>query len=348
MSEHVKVPPKRPTLEDVARQAGVSISTVDRVVSGRLPVRQATAAQVLAAAEELGFYATNLIRSRLKTELPVRKFGFVLQQDYMPFYASLGESLKAAAQACTTAHVSTEIDFAEDIEPHIVAERIERLGAVCDALAVVAADHPAISQTIEALAAQDVPVFAAVSDLSSERCAGYVGTDNFKLGRVAAWMVSKIAEKGEVAIFIGTHRFLCQEMRVSGFQSFLNEMASRFTLLEPFLTCEDEKHAYEAASGVLRHHPGLAGLFVAGGGVRGVLKAIKEEGAGRRLCFLCDERNAETEAALRDDIVTAILEHPVDGIARALISMMADATTAPRFGRDKTILPFQIVTPESL
>ena len=41
----------RPTIADLARTAGVGISTVDRVLNGRDPVRRATAERVLAAAE---------------------------------------------------------------------------------------------------------------------------------------------------------------------------------------------------------------------------------------------------------------------------------------------------------
>ena len=60
----------RPTVADVAREAGVSVATVDRVVNARLPVREDTTRRVLEAAQKLGFHATGLIRSRLREQLP--------------------------------------------------------------------------------------------------------------------------------------------------------------------------------------------------------------------------------------------------------------------------------------
>ena len=48
---------RRATIADLAQKAGVSVSTIDRILNGRDPVRKATAEKVLAAAEEIGFYA---------------------------------------------------------------------------------------------------------------------------------------------------------------------------------------------------------------------------------------------------------------------------------------------------
>ena len=56
----------RPTIHDVAREAGVSLSTVDRVLNERDGVRQNTKTRVQEAIDKLGFQrnlaAANLSR----------------------------------------------------------------------------------------------------------------------------------------------------------------------------------------------------------------------------------------------------------------------------------------------
>src|SRR5690554_7649706 len=47
---------KKPSVRDVARAAGVSISSVSRVLNGNLSVNPDIAAKVLAAADELGYH----------------------------------------------------------------------------------------------------------------------------------------------------------------------------------------------------------------------------------------------------------------------------------------------------
>ena len=79
----------RPTISDLARAAGVSVSTVDRVLNGRDPVRKPTAGRVLAAAAEIGFPLTGAIRKRLAPDRAAPVLGFLLQQKARPFYRLL-------------------------------------------------------------------------------------------------------------------------------------------------------------------------------------------------------------------------------------------------------------------
>ncbi|MDJ0931010.1 helix-turn-helix domain-containing protein [Breoghania sp.] len=69
---------KRKTITDLARKAQVSISTIDRILNGRNPVKQATVEHVLEAAERIGFYAVSTIRDRLGSGIPEKTFGFLL------------------------------------------------------------------------------------------------------------------------------------------------------------------------------------------------------------------------------------------------------------------------------
>ena len=66
----------RPTITDLAKTAGVSVATVDRVLNRRFPVREDTAIRVVQAAEAIGYHATDLLKRRL-AETPQRRFGLV-------------------------------------------------------------------------------------------------------------------------------------------------------------------------------------------------------------------------------------------------------------------------------
>jgi LacI family transcriptional regulator len=79
-------------------------------------------------------------------------------------------------------------------------------------VSVIAADHPLVSQTIQALKVKGKPVVSYITDQSARDRAGYVGTDNWKLGRTAAWFIAQTTHgSGRVALFIGNHRYQCQD-----------------------------------------------------------------------------------------------------------------------------------------
>lgn len=340
----------RPTIADLARTAGVGISTVDRVLNGRDPVRQATAERVLAAAEQIGFHGSGAIRQRLSAEKPKRTLGFVLQQRSTPIYALLGTALAEATKVAATISGRPRVDHLDELTPEAVAEHLLRVGRDADAMAVVAADHPRVTQAIEQLRAHGVPVFALISDLSAPALAGYVGLDNWKVGRTAAWAVTNLCKRpGRVGIFVGSHRYRCQEACEMSFRSYFREYAPDFQLLEPRTSLEDVRYAYENTLDLLKREKDLTGLFVAGGGVEGVIRALREENAGERVVTIGLDLTDVTRSALIDGALRLVLSHPLRPLAETLVEAMARAVERDRpEPARQMLLPFDVHTPENV
>ncbi|TJW72089.1 MAG: LacI family transcriptional regulator, partial [Mesorhizobium sp.] len=66
---------RRPTIRDLAQAAGVSVATVNRILSGTVSVRPKTVQRVQSAAEEIGFYGIGAIDDRAKKLSPHHRFG---------------------------------------------------------------------------------------------------------------------------------------------------------------------------------------------------------------------------------------------------------------------------------
>lgn len=337
-----------PTMADVARQAGVGVATVDRVINRRAPVRPDTAQRVLAAAEAVGFRRAGLIRRRLGEKTRPPTLGFVLQSKQSPFYQTLGAALLAAAQALPELGAQPVLSFLDDLTPRRVAQRISELGQTCDAVAVVAADHPQITQAVEAVSAQGVPVFALVSDLTAPSLAGYVGVDNRKVGHTAAWTISRLCRPGKLGLILGSHRYLCQEQCEVSFRSWLRESAPGFQVLESLVSLEDVGLARATTQELLHLHPDLVGVYVAGGGVEGVIDALRES-ARPDLIVVCHDLTEVTRQAVLDGCVTVLLSHPGEWMATRLCEAMVAAVRAPQAGgKLQATLPFLVHTPANV
>ncbi|MEY5098486.1 MAG: hypothetical protein RJA36_1205 [Pseudomonadota bacterium] len=330
---------------DVARAAGVGIATVDRVINRRAPVRPETAQRVLQAAEQLGFRRSGLIRRRISEETAPQRLGFLLQSRRSPFYRELAAALREVARALTPTPAEVVIEHLEALSPRHVAERLQALGRKVDAVGLVAADHPQITQAMQAVTGQGVPVFAFVSDLTAQPVAGYVGVDNRKMGASAAWFISRLSRApGKVGLILGSHRYLCQEQCEISFRSYLREHAPGFQVLETLISLEDVGLARENTLELLHRHPDLAGLYVAGGGVEGVLEALAEA-PQPHLVNVCHDLTAVTRQALIDGRVAVVLSHPREGMAARLCELMLAALRAPQQGgKVQAVLPFEIYT----
>lgn len=339
---------RRPTIPDLAEAAGVSVATVNRVLSGAANVRLAMRERVQAAAEEIGFYGLGSIQARVAAARPRLRFGVLLLQPHRPFYQNVARALETAAAEATGAEVDLRIEFLEDLSPQNTAARALALAADCQALCITSAVHPVVTAALEGIQAQGIPVFALISQLTATGQMPYVGLDNWKVGRTSAWTFANICKApGKIGIFLGNPRYRNQEMNEAGFRSYFREHAPDFTLLEPVSTFESAAVAQEMTERLLADHPDLAGLYISGGGISGVLSALRASGRAGSMVVVGYDLMDVTRAALLDGSLSLVISHPLDRLAREAIAGMIRACTQP--GNAVTaIVPFDIYTRENI
>ena len=314
---------RRPTIKDIAHLAEVSVATVDRVLNGRHPVREETTRAVYDAAAALGFHATGLIHQRLMKGTPKYRLGFLLQRPNQSFYQFFGKALEVAAADTPNAHIIPQIEFLTSQRPAEVAEKLLAMSKKVQAIAVATIDHPTISEAVADLKARGVPVFALLSDIAPGIRHGYIGLNNRRAGRMAAWVIARTAKTpGRVAVCVGSHRFQGHELRETGFRSYFREYAADFTLLETLVNLEARRIAYEATLDLLKRYPDLVGLYIAGGGMEGTIKALREKNMADKIAVVCNELTPDSRSALSDNILTAVIGTPLANLSQELIALM--------------------------
>lgn len=340
----------RPTIPDLAKAAGVSTATVNRVLAGAENVRQATRQAVQEAAERINFYGSGAIAARVAASRPKFRLGFLLLQPTRPFYRNLAAAVRQAAAGIGEAEIEVRIEFLDDLSPQNTAAKALALAAECHAIAMISAVHPIVTEAVESIQANGVPVFALISQLSATGQVHYVGLDNWKVGRTAAWAVHHIAKApGKLGILVGNHRYRCQEMNESGFRSYFREYAPEFTILEPLSTFESSAIAQEMTERLLREHPDLTGLYVAGGGITGAVAALRAFGRAGQIATIGYQLMDITRSALLDGTLSMVLSYPLAQLAGDTIAGMLRAAAARGGPATYTsILPFEIYTRENL
>ena len=171
-----------------------------------------------------------------------------------------------------------------------------------------------------------------LSDLSAPLRTAYVGTDARKSGRTAAWAITRLARgEGSVGVFVGSHRYLGQETSEISFRSYLREHAPQLRLIDTQVNLEDDQLAFEATLAMLARHPDLRGIYVAGGGVLGIIRALREEQAQLRtphIVTVCCELMPTQRAALIDGVIDLVIDTPTARIAETAVEVMLRALDA--------------------
>jgi LacI family transcriptional regulator len=157
------------------------------------------------------------------------------------------------------------------------------------------------------------------------------------------------ARPAKLAILVGSHRFRCQDLNEIGFRSYVREHAAEIEVIDAGASLEESRLAKELTLHLLQRHADLAGLYVAGGGIRGVLEALKEAGALGRVMTVCSELTAVTRAGLTEGHIKLVIAHPVQTLAAALVTAMAEAAISRSTATlAKITLPFDLFISENV
>jgi LacI family transcriptional regulator len=340
----------RITIKELAQEAGVSISTVNRFLGGDEGIKSATTQAIKDAADRIGYHGTRTIDYRFSAQKPKFKFGFLLLQPTRTFYKNLGAALQDAAKAVDSAQIEAKIVFAEDLSPDFIAAKLQELGEVCDAIGVVAPVHPQITRMVDRLSEIGTPVFALISQLSTTGSLNYIGLDNWKVGRMSAWAFHKFSAKpGKIGVLVGNHRFRCQEMNEAGFRSYFREFAPEFELIGSISTFETRSIAEEVTEKLLNQHPDLSGLFISGGGISGALSALRSSGKAGMIDCVGYELMESTREGLLDGTLSMVISHPLQKLADTTIAGMINSISDGVGQNPQTIiLPFDIFSRENI
>ncbi|TIR43174.1 MAG: hypothetical protein E5X64_02405 [Mesorhizobium sp.] len=91
------------------------------------------------------------------------------------------------------------------------------------------------------------------------------------------------------------------------------------------------------------------GIVVLGGGMEGALSALRAARPVNMPVVVCNEINAESRAALADNILTMVISTPLAALCRELVGLMAHAIEAGAANAPgQTFLPFDIYLPENI
>jgi len=338
------------TIAHLAREAGVSVATVDRILNGREKVRPETAERVHQAARRIGYHGVNAITSRLGVDLPELKVGVILQKEGHAFYQNFARAIEQALAASPTHRFRLALKFAETTLPGEVAGLLQSMAGRVDAIAATGLDHHEVTRAVHELRKQGTPVFSLLSDFAQGVRESYIGLNNLKVGRAVGWLTSRLASRpGKVGIFLGGTRFHGHELRETGFRSSLREYAPHLQLLNPQVNMETVQFTYEATVQMLEEHADIVGIYCAGGGMEGAIAALRELREPGHVALVVNELTDESRHGLQDRTVSIVVATPLRALCQELTGMIIHTS---RHGMAETpgqrFLPFELWTPESL
>jgi LacI family transcriptional regulator len=294
---------------DIAREAGVSAATVDRVLNLRRGARPATVRLVLDAALRLDYPLRPEQRHYLLAPQPPMRIDFLLPAGNNRFVRMLKDYVGIVQEQMTPFNVHCHCHAIEGFNPSALAQALLRVGKQSNGIAFIALEHPIVRETVNTLAERNVPTITLASDLSNSRRLAYIGVDNRAAGRTAGLLLGRFIgkRKGKLGMIAGSLSYRGHEEREMGFMHIVREMLPEMEVLGVREGLDDSERNYLQTRALLKQHPDLLGIYNIGAGSDGIAQALKEARLDQKVAFVGHELTPDTRALLIDGTLDAVL-----------------------------------------
>ena len=316
----------RPTTKDLAKAAGVSRATVDRVLNGRDGVKKRTVDRVNEAIQELGFVrniqAANLARSQRY------RFVFALPRSGDLFLKEIIRHIDEARETFASDLVWCGVERIDENDPHSISAFLATLDpSETTGVAIMAPESPQVRDAIFRLQERGVAALPFIADQSTME-EHWVGTDHHAAGATAAILIGRFCSvsKGSVLVVAESMRSRDSLERRIGFDAEMTQNFPNLRTLPSLETYGDEERAEQILQSAIMNNSDLIGVYVLSSEARVPMTILNETMNTNHLIKIAHERTPFTEAALKDGQLDGVIAQDPGHLVRSAVRKLKAIT----------------------
>lgn len=321
-------PSRKLGIKDIAKQAGVSIGTVDRVLHNRGEVKEETRSRINLIIEQMG-YTPNLLAKSLASK-KTYKIAVVIpdSSDDNPYWQKPAEGIGIAARELENFHAEIRYEHFNASDEESFNNVLEKVcNQPIDGLVLTPVFRQTALTYLQLLDNQGIPYVFIDIDMPGSNNLGYFGQDARQSGIVAGkFMNLFIPDKANIFIVKQTNRKIFSghiESRVEGFLQYLFQKRPAQDLnvhqIEIDLLNPEEPDA-TLGSAIIKH-PEVNGIFVPNSRAFRMAQFLNKHQLNNCITIGYDLLDQNIELLQRDMITCLISQKPEEQSYKAIMSL---------------------------
>ncbi|MFD0694566.1 LacI family DNA-binding transcriptional regulator [Paenibacillus sp. GCM10027628] len=237
------------TIHDVAERAGVSVTTVSRVLNNRGYISESTRSKVYQCMEELGYQPNEIARSLLKKQSNI--IGLIVPNVSHPFFGELASFVEyyAYEHGFKMLLCNSHLDPVKEKEYIEMMRRNRVDGIIMGSHTLEVEDYRNLHHPIVTFDRQidaDIP---------------YMSSDNYRGGELAAELLVKKGCKKIAHICGNLELDLLANQRTHAFRDIVTRHGIEHLIVQTDMNVFDQKQYERIISELFQKHPDIDGVF---------------------------------------------------------------------------------------
>jgi DNA-binding LacI/PurR family transcriptional regulator len=326
------------TIYDVAKQAGVSISTVSRVINNTGRISEKTRKKVLQVMEEL-HYQPSMVASAL-TGKRTRTIGLIIPDVANPFFSEIARKVEDRGRELGFNVLMCNTDNnAETEEMYLSLLKQKSVDGII--IGTTTKNYTVLNQLLQekfplAFIAQDIPELAI----------NVVRVDDFLGGYQAVSHLVSLGHK-RIAIMLGNLSRTSDKYRLQAYRQVMEENGLKYE--DKWIVCTDYslEDAKRAALELLQFSPRPTAIFACFDSLAvGVYQAAKELGLHIPNDLSIVGFDNTILSTIVDPPLTTVAQ-PIDEMGRQVVDLLIDEIEGNNGTKQRIILPPELIIRQS-
>ena len=336
---------KAVTVKDIANRLGVSLSTVNKALTGKGGISEQRRKEIIDTAKQMGYRVNHVAQSLARKQLSI---GVVFPRAWGDYWTEVQVGMDKVFEELDPYNVSHQtryVNSAEEMEQTIG----QLLSLKIDALIIFIAGFPFSQALCRQISESNIPVFLAGDEFEPLDAQCTISVNARLAGALASDVLTMMLPKGaKVAAFIGSRNINMHTQKEQAFLSAMEESGNRIAAV--YETQDDDRIVQECVTELFRDHPDIQGIYVASASGGPLLELCEKLPPEKRPVIVTTDIYPKLRQAMPEGVVAATIFQNQELMGRLAIRVAYEYLCARNsYDLDDRKIPRHIrVTPQIL
>jgi LacI family transcriptional regulator len=297
---------KRVTVKDIANELNISLSTINKALTGKKGVSEQTRTNVLKTAEIMGYKVNKVAQSLARKSINI---GIIIPKSWPQIHNLFKHGINKEIERLSDYNVYSTYYEVSDMYSNIETMKIIEQCIKDEVSAVILCPgyYADIENGLLKLQKREIPLVILGTDIRKKfdrfTC---IRTDGLRSGSMAAELLGwQIKDNSSVAVLIGNKDLKDHNDKVEGFVK--ESKIQKFIMAGVFEHQDEIDLSYILTKKIIREITNIKGIYVATGNSIGVCKYLEEKGLTDNISIIATDLYKEIKQYIKKGIIKATL-----------------------------------------